>query len=269
MGRILVTGGSSGIGQAVVNALVKQCHQVVTTSRQTRASLQSDLIQWHQLDLGSSENVSQFCESAIWSEPFDAVFNNAGFGLIAPIESAEDEAIRRQFEANYFGTMALTRRAMVHFRDHDGGTLMVNTSIGGRMAFPYFGYYNATKHALEASYEALWYECLNSSIRIKLIEPGFTQTQFATSGMCKSGHESPYHREGLEWLSLSMKNGTTASPPAVVAEIVVHALFDHTGRLRYHAGKHSGTLLMLRKILPDRLFKNLIAKALLRGQKER
>ena len=265
MGRILVTGGSAGIGQAVVDALTKQSHQVVTTSRQTRVPLQSDLIQWRQLDLGSPESVSRFCNSDIWNQPFDAVFNNAGFGLIAPIESAEDEAVRTQFEANYFGTMALTRRAMAHFRDHNGGTLMVNTSIGGRMAFPYFGYYNATKHALEASYEALWYECMKSSIRIKLIEPGFTQTQFATSGMRKSGHESSHHREGLEWLSLSMKKGTMATPPAVVAKTVLHALFDQSDRLRYHAGKHSGTLLMLRKILPDKLFKNLIGKAVLRG----
>ena len=265
MRRFLVTGGSAGIGQAVVNALAKKCYQVVTTSRQARVSLQSDLIQWRQLDLGSPENVSQFCNSDIWDQPFDAVFNNAGFGLIAPIESADDEAVRTQFEANYFGTMALTRRAMAHFRDHDRGTLMVNTSIGGRMAFPYFGYYNATKHALEASYEALWYECLKSSIRIKLIEPGFTQTKFATSGMRKSGHESSYHQEGLESLSLSMKKGTTATPPAVVAETVVRALFDQSDRLRYHAGKHSGTLLMLRKLLPDRLFKNLIGKAVLRG----
>lgn len=265
MGRILVTGGSAGIGEAVVNALIKQGHEVITTSRQTQVPSQShDLIQWHQLDLGSRKNVSSFCNSNIWNQPFDAVFNNAGFGLIAPIESATDAAVRTQFEANYFGTMALTRRAMAHFRDNNGGTLMVNTSIGGRMAFPYFGYYNATKHALEASYEALWYECLKSPIRIKLIEPGFTQTHFATSGMHKSGHESPYHREELEWLFLSMKKGTTATPPSVVAETVVHALFDCNDRLRYHAGKHSGKLLMMRKFLPDRLFKILIAKAVLR-----
>ena len=69
-------------------------------------------------------------------QPIDAIFNNAGFGLIAPIESASDEAIRQQFEANYFGTMAITRRAMEHFRQRGRGRLMVNTSIGGRMAFP-------------------------------------------------------------------------------------------------------------------------------------
>ena len=81
------------------------------------------------------------------------------------------------------------------------------------MAFPYFGYYNATKHALEASYEALWYECRGSDIQIKIIEPGFTQTNFATHGMQMSGETNPYHVNGLSWLAQSMRDGTTATPP--------------------------------------------------------
>jgi short-subunit dehydrogenase len=144
---------------------------------------------------------------------------------------------------------------------------MVNTSIGGRIAFPYFGYYNATKHALEASYEALWYECFDSAIQIKIIEPGFTQTQFATHGMQTSGEQSPYHQDGLLWLATSLKEGQTATPPSEVAKVVVNALFDERRQLRYHAGKHSGLLLLLRKILPDSWFQSLVGKAVLRGKK--
>jgi NAD(P)-dependent dehydrogenase (short-subunit alcohol dehydrogenase family) len=70
--------------------------------------------------------VQAFCKSSCWDTPIDAVFNNAGFGLIAPIESASTEAIRQQFEANYFGTMAITQKAMEHFRQHNQGVLMVN-----------------------------------------------------------------------------------------------------------------------------------------------
>ena len=265
MARILVTGGTAGIGQAVVAQLVAEGHSVIATSRhQQTASAQ---IEWHQLDLGSQASVHQFCQSTLWDTPIDGVFNNAGFGLIAPIESASEEAIREQFEANYFATMTITQRAMAHFRTHRQGVLMVNTSIGGRMAFPYFGYYNATKHALEASYEALWYECLDSAIQIKIIEPGFTQTQFATHGMQTSGEESAYHQDGLSWLATSMKEGQTATPPSEVAKVVVNALFDQRRQLRYHAGKHSGSLLLLRKILPDSWFQTLVGKAVLRGKK--
>ena len=132
------------------------------------------------------------------------------------------------------------------------------------MAFPYFGYYNATKHALEAAYESLWYECAASNIRIKIIEPGFTQTQFATHGMQRSGDQRPAHKAALEKLARAMETGQTASDPDVVAERIEEALFDGTSQLRYAAGKHAGTLLTLRKILPDGLFRGLIKKAVLR-----
>ena len=211
------------------------------------------------------KSVRAFCQSPVWDKPIDAVFNNAGFGLIAPIESASTKR-SRQFEANYFGTMAITQKAMEHLRHQDRGVLVVNTSIGGRMAFPYFGYYNATKHALEASYEALWYECRDSDIQIKIIEPGFTQTNFATHGMQMSGETSPYHVSGLSWLAQSMREGTTATPPTVIASVVVNALFDKKNTLRYHAGKHSGGLLLLRRLLPDSWFQTLIRRAVLRGQ---
>ena len=262
--RILVTGGSQGIGQALVNRLLQHGHQVVATTRHPEKQLPQTRLTWAALDLESRQSIDSFCGHRLWDTPFDAVVNNAGFGLIAPIESADDADIRAQFEANFFATMHLTQHAMAHFRKHTkGGTLMVNTSIGGRMAFPYFGYYNASKHALEAAYESLWYESANSNIHVKIIEPGFTQTQFATQGMRHSGAAHPNHREALNRLATAMKTGQTASNPDVVAAKMEQALFDGSRRLRYAAGKHAGTLLFLRKVLPDAWFQALIKKAVL------
>jgi len=265
--HILVTGGSSGIGYALVNRLLKAGHQITATTRKPDDQSPRPGLTWVGLDLESNASVDAFLNNPCWDQPVDIVVNNAGFGLIAPIESASDEAVRAQFEANYFATMRITRHAMAHFRQHGAGTIMANTSIGGRMAFPYFGYYNATKHALEASYESLWYECLQSNIRVKIIEPGFTQTQFATHGMRTSGADHPAHVDGLSWLEHSMKTGTTASDPDVVAAVMERALFDNRHTLRYAAGKHSGALLFLRKALPDSWFQAIIGKAVLRGQK--
>lgn len=264
--RILVTGGSQGIGRALVSRLLTSGHTVVATTRNPSQQPAEARLTWTALDLETASSVEEFCSNPIWDTPFDIVVNNAGFGLIAPIESAEDAAIRAQFEANFFATMRLTQHAMAHFRTFNArGTLMVNTSIGGRMAFPYFGYYNATKHALEAAYEALWYECAGSAIRIKIIEPGFTQTQFATHGMRSSGASHPSHVDALNRLATAMKTGQTASDPDVVAQKIESALFDKSNRLRYAAGKHAGTLLFLRKVLPDAWFQALVKKAVLRS----
>ena len=265
MARILVTGGSSGIGRATIDRLAQAGHLVIATSRSKQEEITN--VEWHPLDLDTKESVEAFCVSPLWDHRVDVVFNNAGFGLTAPIESATETAIRTQFEANYFSTMKITQKAMAHFREQGQGILMINTSIGGRMAFPYFGYYNATKHALEASYEALWYECLGSNIRIKIIEPGFTQTRFATHGMRMSGETSPHHAQAIAKLAHSMRTGTTATPPDEIAKTIVEALFDARNQLRYSAGKYSGILLLLRRILPDRWFQRLVAKAVLGGKK--
>jgi hypothetical protein len=85
--------------------------------------------------------------------------------------------------------------------------------------------------------------------------------------MQMSGENSPHHEQGLAWLAKSMKEGTTATPPEDVAKVIISALFDRTNQLRYNAGKHSGSLLFLRKILPDSWFSKLVAMAVLRGQK--
>lgn len=265
--RVLVTGGSSGIGAALVDALLASGDAVIATTRKPEQQTAATHLQWLALDLNDPDSVTEFLEHPIWETPIDAVVNNAGYGLIAPIESAAMDAVRDQFEANFFATIAMTQHAMAHFRHHQQGTLMVVTSIGGRMAFPYFGYYNATKHALEAVYEALWYECLGSEIRIRIIEPGFTQTQFATHGMQASGTDDPVHARGLQWLSNAMRSGNTATPPAVIGQVMKDALDAQSDQLRFAAGKHAGTLLAARKILPDRWFSSLIAKAVLRGQK--
>lgn len=264
---IVVTGGSSGIGAALVDALHASGYSVIATTRHPEQQAPRDGIQWLALDLNSAESVDGFLKHPFWDNPVSAVVNNAGYGLIAPIESADPDSIREQFEANLFSTIQITQRAMRQFRAQGTGTLMVVTSIGGRMAFPYFGYYNATKHALEAIYEALWYETLGSRIRIRIIEPGFTQTQFATHGMKASGMEDPVHAKGLAWLSEAMRTGTSASPPAEVARVMMSALGSSSDQLRFAAGKHAGTLLAARKLLPDRWFSGVIAKAVLRGQK--
>ena len=171
-----------------------------------------------------------FCQSSVWDNP-STLFINAGWPHCTNRISSDEQhdTIRSQL----FGTMVITRRAMEHFRQRGRGRLMVNTSIGGRMAFPYFGYYNATKHALEASMSTLVrmsrfrYPNQNNRARIH-------QTNFATHGMQMSGETSPYHVNGLSWLAQSMRDGTTATPPTEIAPVIVSALFDNKHTLRYH-----------------------------------
>ena len=159
--------------------------------------------------------------------------------------------------------MAITRRAMEHFRQRGRGRLMVH-AIGGRMAFPYFGYYNATKHALEASYEALWYECRGSDIQIKIVSR-IHPNQLRDSWDANVRRGALPCQRPLMACSVNARrhngNATNRDRP-----VIINALFDTKHALRYHAGKHSGSLLLLRKLLPDSWFQALISRAVLRGQ---
>jgi short-subunit dehydrogenase len=107
------------------------------------------------------------------------------------------------------------------------------TSIGGRIAFPFFGYYNATKHALEATYESLWHELGDVYPRIKIVEPGFIQTDFATRSMVSGSLYVDYSDVRMKKLAHRMETGYTGTDPYVLGKLIYTAGTDDSRQLRY------------------------------------
>ncbi len=256
---VLITGASSGIGQATAERFFNAGWRVIATARSVEG--RDARFQWVALDLNDADSIAAMCAQVLehYGCP-DVVVNNAGYGLIAPIESVEIEAARRQFEANYFGTVAVTRAFLPAMRARNAGVMAAVSSIGGRMAFPFFGHYNASKHALEAAYEALHHELAHSNIDVRIIEPGFTQTQFATHGMDRGYHDEPYYRGGLRSLADRLESGTTGSDPAVLGELIYRACTGKGG-LRHVAGALARPILWARRWLPESWFLALITRA--------
>jgi len=254
---VLVTGGSAGIGQATCRVFADQGWQVTTTSRKGTGD---GAYRWLALDLNDPDSIAQCADQVLEAGVPDVVVHNAGYGLIAPIETADMQAMRDQFQANYFGTLDLAQRLLPAMRQRGTGTQAAVTSIGGRMAFPFFGHYNATKHALEAAFEALHHELRHSDLEVRIIEPGFTQTQFATHRMEKRFREEPFYAQGLQTLAERLETGKTGTDPTVLGQLIYQACVNKTG-LRHHAGALAGPLLWARRWLPQRLFLHLIGKA--------
>jgi NAD(P)-dependent dehydrogenase (short-subunit alcohol dehydrogenase family) len=179
---VLITGASSGIGRAAVHEFAKQGWQVAATMRnpEKENELQNlNDVHLFSLDVSDENSVkSAFVKIIQKFGKLDAVVNNAGYGVDGVFEAMTDEVIEKQYNTNVFGLMRVTREAIKHMRENQGGNIVQVSSMGGRIAFPLFSIYHGTKWAVEGFSESLQYEVEQFNIRIKLIEPGAIKTEF-------------------------------------------------------------------------------------------
>jgi short-subunit dehydrogenase len=266
---VLITGASTGIGYATARLFQQRGWTVIATMRFPE---KSDLAALENviclpLDVTNSESIQQAVASALEQvSEIDVLINNAGYGLLGVFEACTVEQIDRQFATNVFGLMAVTRALLPHFRQRRAGVIINVSSIGGRMAIPLFSLYHSTKWAVEGFSESLQYELEPFNIRVKLIEPGPIKTDFYTRSpeIAQQPGLTDYEAFTSKVMAKLAGADQNASPPEVTAKAIYRAATDGTRQLRYPAGGNAGFLLFLRKLLPDRLFSQLIRAATLR-----
>ncbi|MBS3158856.1 SDR family oxidoreductase [Candidatus Woesearchaeota archaeon] len=263
MKTILITGASSGIGKSTVELFAKKAWNVVATMRDPSKAKEFN---WPEnvlvlkLDVTNKKEILNARKKA--EEKFgniDVLVNNAGYALIGAIETCSEKQIRDQFETNFFGAVNVIKEFLPRMRERNSGTLINISSIAGKAVFPHYGYYCATKCSIEAVSEALWYNLIHTSVRVKIIEPGTIQTQFYAKGMEIGEIKIPFYEKTADKQLTGIKTeGRT--DPKVIAELIYKAATDNSRKLRYHAGQFSTSLLLLRKILPDSAFMWLVRK---------
>ncbi len=265
---VLITGASTGIGRETARLFQRQGWNVVATMRSPEkdtelASL--DKVLCLPLDVTKSATIEAAIDAAIARfGTIDVVINNAGYALIGAFEACELTEIRKQFETNVFGLMAVTQAILPHFRLHKQGILVNVASIGGKLAFPLYSPYHATKWAVEGFSESLQYELRQFNIKVKIIEPGPIQTDFYTrsNSVAKQAGLTAYDNYLDRILPQMDGAGKVGSPPTVTANIIYKAVTDGTWKLRYPAGGNAGFILALRKLLPDAWFLGLIRRGI-------
>lgn len=265
---ILITGASSGIGKETAKLFQTKSWKVAATMRSPEKS--EDLqkiadIETFRLDVTDVDSIKSAIDGTL--EKFgriDAIVNNAGYGLIGAFEVASPEQIEKQFQTNVFGLMNVCREILPYFREQKRGTIVNVASVGGRVTFPFYSLYHATKWAVEGFSESLQYELEQFNIRVKVIEPGPIKTDFYDRSQDIS------HKEGLtaydymldKALTNMQKSGENAPDGSVVAETIYEAVTNDSKKMRY--GVNTKGLLKARKFLPDNLFFKLIKVALLK-----
>lgn len=177
-------------------------------------------------------------------------------GAYGPLEAMPPEKIRRQFDVNVLGLLATTQALLPHFRANRNGTIVNVASVGGRVAFPLGTLYHGTKFAIEGLSEALQYELAPIGVRVKIVEPGFMNTDFGGRSLDFSNdiavtEYQPLIKSVLDVLGPMSAQG---SAPELVAEVVYAAATDKSDRLRFEAGADALHLLAARRASDDASF---------------
>lgn len=263
---VLITGASSGIGKAAAIYFANQGWNVAATMRSPEG--EKDLqtfarVKLYPLDVTDNASIDRAIAEAIGDfGGIDVLVNNAGFAVDGVFEAMSDDTIERQFNTNVLGLMRVTRAIIPHFRAKGGGKIVQIASVGGRVTFPLYSIYHASKWAVEGFSESLQYELAPFNIQVKIVEPGAIKTEFYTSSrQFVSGAEYRMYDEFVRRVErVSQDAGNNGASPEVVAKTIFRAATDRGDRLRYPVAFPAPLLLPLRRLLPDRWFLALIRK---------
>ena len=250
----LVTGASSGIGEATAKRLAMAGYKVYGTSRRGAQSGQRSFAMLA-LDVTRDESVEAAVRELIRLEDrIDLLVNNAGFGVApAGAEESSIEQAKAIFETNFFGLIRMTRAVVPHMRRQGSGRIINIGSVLGFLPMPYGALYAATKHAVEGYSESLDHELRTRGIRVSVIEPAYTKTQFDTNFLAPDSKLDEY-REVRALLDKVLKEVMgTADEPTLVADVVLEAAIADRPKLRYAAGGLANRLRLLRRFAPARL----------------
>lgn len=265
---VLITGASSGIGLHTAKLFQAKNWKVAATMRtpENSTDLQTIVdIECFRLDVMDVDSIRSAIAATL--EKFgriDAVVNNAGFAVVGPFEAATREQIDRQMQTNVYGVMNVCRAILPYFREQKRGIIVNVASMGGRITFPLYSIYHASKWALEGFSEALQYEVKEFGIKIKIIEPGPIKTDFYGRSQSITDKEGLTAYDNFVGRALPnlQKAGETGPDGSVVAEVIYTAVADESWKIRYPV--NSRLILAARRLLPDSLFLPIIRKAVLR-----
>ncbi|WP_214106210.1 oxidoreductase [Acrocarpospora catenulata] len=265
----LVTGASSGIGEATALKLHDLGYTVYGAARRTdRLKTLADLgVRPLAMDVTDAESATAGIEQIIAETGrIDVLVNNAGYGSYGAIEDVPMREARAQFDVNVFGAAELIRLVLPHMRAQRSGTIVNVTSMGGKIYTPLGGWYHGTKFALEALSDCLRLEVKPFGIHVVVIEPGGIATEWggiAADNLKAASGSGPYAAQATAVAtSLSVPaNARRNSPPRVIADAIAKAVTARRPKTRYTAGFGAKPLIFTRWLLSDRAFDALIGRA--------
>lgn len=246
---VLVTGASSGIGQAIASLLSEKGYSVFGTSRTPAGSLL-------ELDVRSDISVKKCVEDVLEvTGHIDILVNNAGFALAGPAEETSIEQAKEQFDTNFFGAVRMANAVLPIMRKRKQGKIINISSIGGRIAMPFGAFYSASKFALEGYSEALSYAVEPFNIKVSVVEAGFFKTNIGNAFRKSVIKTGAYGTRAWRAVEIGREKIAKGGDPTLVADAVLHIARSRNPRLRYMVGSDAKLYYSLNRLLPEPLFR--------------
>lgn len=260
---IFITGATAGIGRHAALYLAAQGHHVIASGRNMAAletlaaAATPHTITPLRLDVDDPDEIARAAaevDRITGGQGVDVLINNAGYATAGALVELPDADLRRQFETNVFGLMAITRALIPAMLDRGHGRVLNVSSVSGRIPAPLLGAYHASKYALEALSDALRMEVATFGVDVVVIEPGTIRTEFATRTLAEAGRtrllDSRYRAVYGRVDEMEARFAAMAADPIFVTRAIARAIAARRPRPRYVAPRRFLLVIAAVKLLP-------------------
>jgi NAD(P)-dependent dehydrogenase (short-subunit alcohol dehydrogenase family) len=260
LGVALVTGASTGIGQATSKLLQSAGFRVFGTSRHAAAE-RADGVTMLSCDVTDDASVAKLVDEVpAKAGRIDLLVNNAGVGLLGGAEESSIAQAQALFDVNVFGVLRVTGAVLPTMRRQGNGRIVNLSSVLGLIPAPYSALYASTKHAIEGYSESLDHELRPFGIRVVLVEPAYTRTSFEDN-LAKPDQLLDIYDSARAGMNVILRKAmVTGDAPDVVATTILEAATASRPRRRYAAGKTARQVSFLRRFVPESAFDKSLRK---------
>lgn len=254
---VLVTGASSGNGQAAARLLSQRGYRVFGTSRSPSDAEKVPGVVMVALDVRSNDSVATCVKIVLQqAEHLDVLVNNAGYELGGALEELSLEEAQAQFETNFFGVVRMVKAVLPAMREQKRGRIVNISSLAGLAPIPFLGMYSASKFALEGYSDALRHEVKPFNIQVSLVEAGFLRTPLREKRQLAAQRVREYDPWRQRALDAIREYEEKGPGPELVAKSVMKILERERPRLRYAIGRQARVVSRLRRFLPEMAFEH-------------
>ncbi|WP_094462868.1 oxidoreductase [Pannonibacter phragmitetus] len=258
---VVVTGASSGIGEATARLLAQNGYRVFGGVRDPKRAKPFPGVTFAALDVTDDVSVAGFV-NLVLSEAgrIDVLINNAGVSLVGPVEHTTIPEAAKVFDVNVFGPLRMIRAVLPSMRNARSGLVVNISSVLGFLPAPFMGVYASSKHALEGLSESLDHEVRDFNVRVILVEPAFTNTNLDVNAAVTEAPMGVYAAQADATVKTVLAQIKSAPAPALVAEKILAAL-KSPYKMRQPAGKEATLLSRLRRFVPAKAFDKSLRKS--------